>query len=105
MKKALRKATSDASKETRGPAERVKQMIVVLDRVLVENAELMAELTTELGSLGVEYQVGSSDMHPGSVKWKRKISERSVDEEAKVSPYNYAPFGMDGCSETHSGAF
>ena len=85
MKKALKKAASDTGKETRDPAERVKQMIVVLDKALVENAEFMTELTTELSTLSVGYEVGSTDMHPGSVQWKRRLSERTVDENAKVS--------------------
>ena len=85
MKKALRKAASDTGKETRDPAERVKQMIMVLDKALVENAEFMTELTMELSTLSVGYEVGSADMHPGSVQWKRRLSERTVDENAKVS--------------------
>lgn len=84
MKKALKKAASTASKETRDPTERVKQMIVVLDKALMENAEFMAELTAELSTLSVAYEVGSADMHPGSVKWKRRHPERTVDENAKV---------------------
>ena len=85
MKKALKKAASDSSKESRGPADRVKQMIVVLDRALVESAEIMTELTTELSTLGVAYEVGTNEMPPGSVTWKRKMSERTVDTNAKVS--------------------
>ena len=85
MKKALKKAASDTSKESRAPGDRLKQMIVVLDKALVENAEFMTELTTELSSLDVGYQIGSDDLYPGSVLWKRKISERTVDENAKVS--------------------
>ena len=84
MKKALKKAASDTSKESRQPGDRVKKMIVVLDKALVENAEFMTELTPELSALGVGYQVGSAEMHPGSVQWKRMISERTVNEDAKV---------------------
>ena len=85
MKKALKKAASDAGKEIRDPAERVKQMIVVLEKALVENVEFMTDLTKELSTLSVAYEVGLSDMHPGSVQWKRRLSERTVDENAKVS--------------------
>ena len=85
MKKALKKASSETRKEVRGPAERVKQMIVVLERALVESAEFMTELTTELSALSVGYVVGCDDMPPGSVMWKRKITERTVDEKAKVN--------------------
>ena len=84
MKKALRKAASDMSKESRGPGDRVKKMTVVLEKALVENVEFMTELTTELSALNVGYQVGSDDLYPGSVLWKRNISERTVDENARV---------------------
>ena len=85
MKKALRKAASDTSKESRAPGHRVKKMTVVLDKALVESAEFMTELTTELSALDVGYQVGSDDLYPGSVLWKRMISERTVDENARVN--------------------
>lgn len=85
MKRALRKAASDTSKEGRAPGERVKQMTVVLEKALVENAEFMTELTTELSALDVGYQVGSDDLYPGSVLWKRRIWERTVDDDARVS--------------------
>lgn len=59
-------------------------MVVILDTVLSENAQFMAELAGELQALGVAYRI-SRDMHPGSVRWKRTVSERSVDDEAQVS--------------------
>ena len=53
MEKALRKAASDTSEESRGPRDRVKKMTVVLEKALVENVEFMTELTTELSALNV----------------------------------------------------
>jgi signal recognition particle GTPase len=85
MKKALRKAATDTSKESRAPGDRVKKMTVVLEKALVESAEFMTELTTELSTLDVGYQVGSNDLYPGSVLWRRTISERTVDENARVN--------------------
>ena len=58
-------------------------MVVVLDTVLSENALFMAELAGELQALGVMYRV-SHVLFPGSVRWKRSVSERSVTDEAQV---------------------
>ena len=58
-------------------------MVVILDTVLSENAQFMAELAGELQALGVMYRV-SHDLFPGSVRWKRSMSERSVTDEAQV---------------------
>lgn len=58
-------------------------MVVILDTVLSENAQFMAELAGELQALGVMYRV-SHGLFPGSVCWKRSMSERSVTDEAQV---------------------
>ena len=58
-------------------------MVVILDTVLSENAQFMAEVAGELQALGVMYRV-SHDLFPGSVRWKRSVSERSVTDEAQV---------------------
>ena len=58
-------------------------MVVILDTVLSENAQFMAELAGELQALGVMYRV-NHDLFPGSVCWKRSMSERSVTDEAQV---------------------
>ena len=58
-------------------------MVVILDTVLSENALFMAELAGELQALGVMYRV-SHGLFPGSVRWKRSVSERSVTDEAQV---------------------
>ena len=58
-------------------------MVVILDTVLSENAQFMAELAGELQALGVMYRV-SHGLFPGSVRWKRSVSERSVTDEAQV---------------------
>ena len=57
--------------------------MIVLDKALSESAPLMAVLATELNELGVSYRIGS-DCEPGSVQWMRKVSERTVDENARV---------------------
>ena len=82
LNRALKKATSESSKEN-SPNERLRQMIVILDTSLSENAELMAELASEMKEAGVEYRV-SSEFHPGSVRWRRKVTERCVSEDAEV---------------------
>lgn len=58
-------------------------MIIILDTSLSENAELMAELASEMNEAGIEYRV-NSEMYPGSVRWRRKVTERSVNENAEV---------------------
>ena len=58
-------------------------MIVLLDVSLSENPSFIAELSTQLKDLGVTYRV--SNMEPsGSVRWKRKVTDRTVDDNAQV---------------------
>ena len=75
--------TSEANKEN-SPSERVKQMIVILDTVLSESGDFMVELVGELRDMGVEYRVGRGEVHPGSVRWKRRVSERTVGDDTQV---------------------
>ena len=75
--------TSEANKEN-SPSERVKQMIVILDAVLSESGDFMVELVGELRDMGVEYRVGRGEVHPGSVRWKRRVSERTVGDDTQV---------------------
>lgn len=74
--------TKEGRRENR-PGERVKQMVVVLDPTLSENAQFMASLAAELQELGVNYHV-SGDLYPGSVQWRRRVWERTVDESTQV---------------------
>ncbi len=76
-------ASREASKEN-SPTERVKQMVILLDTVLSENADFMAELTQELREMEVGYRVTHGNMPPGSVRWRRRVIERDVDSSAKV---------------------
>ena len=58
-------------------------MIVLLDISLSENPSFIAELSVQLKDLGVTYRV--SNMEPaGSVRWKKKVTERTVDDNAQV---------------------
>ena len=34
--------------------------------------------------MGVEYRVGRGEVHPGSVRWKRRVSERTVGDDTQV---------------------
>ena len=68
-----------ASRKESQPAERVKQMIVLLETSLTENAELMASLLTQLQELSIVYKVQA--MSPScAVKWKRKNIIRALNE-------------------------
>ena len=58
-------------------------MVVLLDTVLSENDDFMTHLVSELHTLKVTYRV-CGDMHPGSVSWKRIVTDRTVDESAQV---------------------
>ena len=58
-------------------------MVVLLDTALSENDDFMSHLVSELQSLEVTYRV-RGDMHPGSVSWKRIVTDRTVDESAQV---------------------
>ena len=58
-------------------------MVVLLDMVLSENDDFMTHLVPELRTLKVTYCV-CGDMHPGSVSWKRIVTDRTVDESAQV---------------------
>ena len=66
------------------PAEQMKQMVVLIDTSLSENPEFMEVLARELREVGVEYRVSSGRQPAGSVRWRRKQWERTVDETAQV---------------------
>ena len=34
--------------------------------------------------MGVEYRVERGEVHPGSVRWKRRVSERTVGDDTQV---------------------
>ena len=81
---AVKKAAKESSKENK-PGEVLKRMLVILDTVLAENVEFMKEFVVKLNAEGVTYQISESDENePGSVRWKRIMTERTVDEDAKV---------------------
>ena len=58
-------------------------MIVLLDTSLSEKPSFIAELSTQLKDLGVAYRVKNMDP-AGSVRWKRKLTDRTVDDNAQV---------------------
>ena len=58
-------------------------MVVLLDTTLSENGDFMAHLASELHALEVTYRI-CQDMHPGSVRWKRIVTDRAVDKSAQV---------------------
>ena len=76
------KAAAKESRKEQRPGERVKQMMVVLDRTLLENAHFMAEFAPSLKELGMEYVV--SDDEPGIVQWKRVVTERTLNHRDQV---------------------
>ena len=78
-----------ASRKESQPAERVKQMIVLLETSLTENAELMASLLTQLQELSIVYKV--QVMSPScAVKWKRRNIIRALNEaQSDVNATNY----------------
>ena len=59
-------------------------MIVLVDTSLSENPDFMEVLVRELREVGVDYRVGSGRQPAGSVRWRRKQWERTVDETAQV---------------------
>lgn len=83
MERAKKQASSASHKEDQ-PAERLKLMVVILDVAISENADFMSCLATEFKELEVEYRISKDELPPGSILWKRKQSDRSVDENAQV---------------------
>lgn len=79
---ALKSATKEATKEHR-PGERLKHMVVVLDTTVSENKDFMAVFATSMRSLEMEYRISSCD-EPGTVRWTRVMTERTVNDSAQV---------------------
>ena len=77
-------------KRTLKPADRVKQMTVLLDTAVSENAAIMSELTAQLQEMSVIYRVGDLQP-PGSVRWKRKTLPGEVGDETEVTLVSLLP--------------
>ena len=71
---------AESRKESR-PAERVKQLVLLLGGHLLTDVAMMANLATRLSDLGVNYLPTDSE---NTVLWKRRVTERCVDNDAKV---------------------
>ena len=66
------------------PCDKHKQMIVLIDTAVSENAAIMSELAPQLLALSVCYRVGDLDPH-GSIRWRRKTHLDGCDlEEPEV---------------------
>ena len=78
FQKAVSQAAKEGNLENR-PSERLGRMVVVLDSTLSENKEFMEVFTT----LGVSHQISDSS-EPGCVRWRRIMSERTVNDEALI---------------------
>lgn len=91
-------AVAESRKEVR-PGERVKQLVLELGKLLISSPDIMAPLVTKLSELEVEYEVvdtsaappliGHAPLTTGTnddnvVLWKRCVTERNVDSNAKV---------------------
>ena len=74
-----------ARKESQ-PAEQLKQIIVLLSASLSENHDFMEYLVRELKEAEVQYRVCPGDeVTGGSVRWRRRQCDRSVDDTAQVA--------------------
>ena len=81
--KAVKAAARAVSKENR-PGERLKRMVVVLDRTLSENTDFMAGFAASVSSMDVEYRISTNE-DPGVVRWRRIVTERGMDiQDAQV---------------------
>lgn len=83
MEQAKKQAASASRKEDQ-PAERLKLMVIILDVAISENADFMSSLASECKEMGVGYRIAKDELPPGGILWKRKQSDRSVDENAQV---------------------
>ena len=73
-----------ATDQENRPGERVKNMVVHLDSRLSQRTEMMIQLLTELKQLNVEHVMESSDV-PNLVRWHRKLTNRTINDDATVS--------------------
>lgn len=83
IEKAKKQATT-ASRKDDHPAERLKRMVVILDKAIAENSDLMAGIAGKLSECEVEYRISQEGEHPGIISWRRKCRERTVDDQAQV---------------------
>ena len=79
--KVMKAAAREGQKENR-PKERLKRMVVILDSTMLHNTEFMDTFTPAMENLGMSYR--TSDLEPGFVRWKRVMTERSLDEGSQV---------------------
>lgn len=80
--KAVKAAARAGSRENR-PGERLKRMVVMLDRTLSENTDFMVGFATSVRSMDVEYRISTRE-DPGVVRWRRVVTERGVDQNTQV---------------------
>ena len=78
------KATDQENK----PGERVKNMVVHLDNCLSRRTEMMMKLLAEFEQLNVDHLMESSDL-PNLVRWHRKLTNRTINDDATVSETIY----------------
>ena len=83
LDRAVRAAARAGSKE-HSPAQRLKNMVVLLDQTLAENSNFMAEFAPALHALDGKLRISQLD-EPGVVKWLRIESECGVDENARIT--------------------
>ena len=76
-------------------------MVVILDTVLSENAQFMAELAGELQALGVMYRV-SHGLFPGSVRWKRSTYTRKPHSQELGTQGQHKTVSKSSCQKKSS---
>ena len=77
------KVLKATDKESR-PVERVKNMVVHLYNHLSRRTEMMKRLHAEFEQLNIDHLMESSDV-PNLVRWHRKLTNRTINDDATVS--------------------
>lgn len=76
------KAAAKEGRKENLPGERLKRMVVILDSTLLHNQEFMEAFKQSVEVFKMEFR--TSDSEPGFVRWKRVMTERVLDERARV---------------------
>lgn len=79
----MAKVLKAADQENR-PGERIKNMVVHLDDNLSKRTEMMKKLLAEFEQLGIDH-VMESNRVPNLVRWHRKLTNRTINDDATVS--------------------
>lgn len=79
----MAKVLKAADQENR-PGERIKNMVVHLDDNLSKRTEMMKKLLAEFELLGIDH-VMESNRVPNLVRWHRKLTNRTINDDATVS--------------------